>query len=636
VGAFRAHKALGLGALLLAIAVASSAQSYSVAVDTGAVVDEVNALSSAGRWNEAASLLDQALSIYPADSDLLYLRALAKAKTGASIYDALADAAAAASGSGFSRYSERDAAVLQAEFLVRLRRYDEALRILSMKALLSSSDAAVRLIRAKALALDGSRAAFVDEIRAAIERFPNDPAFPRLFLSRVTKVPYLPSERTLGELIVSRARRYAEFDPEIPVLAAPIMGDRIERENAVRAFRAAGGMSAAATLRALEYGIIDETKAINEITGGNYPLNRRDLDELVSLLRTPAALKAMIAAITSWTGWVEVDREKDAVIEERFRLTRGLVSSWELDVDQDGLFDDIAVFSDGLPVSVEIKTGEVNLKIVYSSYPEIATAEIIEGKQSRLYSFGPGIVVVSPFKMQRFIGEGREAVFIPEQTGEAMPSERYWASLALGVRTTKADGEYEDSVLNRGIVESSRGYRNGRLYSISQYQRGMIVSSKIDEDGDGRFERELSYDVSSTTGSLLTWIRIDTDGDGIFDYREQAVSPFRKEWDFDADGMIDAAQYILPDGSVRAEFSSRLDGRMDESLTVKNGRIVEFRRDGKSIALIADSNPSVTWIGKKPFDIGNNVPDGEGLYKKAGVRYRITKVGNLVFAEIVP
>jgi hypothetical protein len=63
---------------------------------------------------------------------------------------------------------------------------------------------------------------------------------------------------------------------------------------------------------------------------------------------------------------------------------------------------------------------------------------------------------------------------------------------------------------------------------------------------------------------------------------------------------------------------------------------VELRREGKSVPLTADSNPSVTWIGKKPFDIGSDVPDGEGLFRKADVRYRIVKIGSLVFAEIVP
>ncbi len=630
------HKATAFVAVLVTIVVDAGTQTGPSAAGAGAVVDAVVALSSAGRWNDAESLLDEALSIHPADSDLLYLRALAKAKNGRSLHDALADAAAARSGSGFSRYSERDAAVLQADYLVRLRRWEDALRVVTPFVHLSSSDSASRLLRAKALAGSGDRVAFIEELGAAIERFPDDPAFPRLFLSRVGKFPRTAAERSLGELIAARAWRYAEIDPEIPVLAAPLMSGRAERENAVLAFRAAGAVSAAATIRALEYGIIDEAKALNEISGGLYALRLSDLEELSSLIRTPAALEAMISAFASWTGTVEVDRDKDGEIEERFRLTRGTVSSWDRDSDQDGVFDVKASFSDGLPVSVDIQAEGMTFKAVYGVFPELATARFEEKKRSRTYSFGPGAFVFSPLHMRRFLGEGREAIYFPEPAGTGVPAERACAAAALGVRTEQSEDEYEDSVLVRGIIETSRAYRAGRLYSFTQYQRGMPVSAKIDEDGDGRFERELRYEMKDASGSVLAWIRIDTDGDGVFDYREQAVSPFRKEWDFDADGGIDAVQYILPDGSLRAEFSSRIDGRLDETVTVKNGRIVELRREGKSVPLTADSNPSVTWIGKKPFDIGSDVPDGEGLFRKADVRYRIVKIGSLVFAEIVP
>ena len=52
--------------------------------------------------------------------------------------------------------------------------------------------------------------------------------------------------------------------------------------------------------------------------------------------------------------------------------------------------------------------------------------------------------------------------------------------------------------------------------------------------------------------------------------------PFLKEWDYDGNGSVDARQFQLADGSIRKEFSSRLDGRLDEAVVVKDGKIVSL------------------------------------------------------------
>ena len=99
---------------------------------------------------------------------------------------------------------------------------------------------------------------------------------------------------------------------------------------------------------------------------------------------------------------------------------------------------------------------------------------------------------------------------------------------------------------------------------------------------------------------------------------------------------MDALQFQLADGSVEQEFSSRLDNNLDETVIVKSGKIVSLARDGVSIALIPDANPSLTWIGTKSFDLGSNLPAGEGVFSAMGKRYRLTRVGELAFAELVP
>jgi hypothetical protein len=633
-------------AALAAIAPAAASQENRSAADSSAWIGEAVDLSSSGRWTEAEDLLDEALSYLPADSDLLYLRALARVKNGRPLDGALGDLAASRNGTGFSRYSERDAALLQAELLVRERRWKEALAAVASSYPSAAVDPAYHLVRAKALAGLGEKSAYLDEIRSSMDRFPDDPSFPRLFLSRVGSVPASAAEKAVGELIVERAGRYASSDPEIPVLASPLMPYATDRENAVRAFRATGGRSPAATLRALEYGIIDEAQAASELLGGTYAVRLGDMTTLLSLLRTPAARKSTAAAVATWSGAVEADRDGDGAAEERFELSRGLVSSWRLDADQDGDFETSVAFKDGLPASVDMKSPGISLAAEYGAFPDLAAARFSDGNGSRTYAFGPGAYPFSPLGMRIFAGEGRDAIYLPEPRKAEMPSERSCALAALSVRSeaaaaapaapTPAGTEYSVSALERGIVISSRTYRGGRLYSTTDYARGALSVERIDEDGDGRFETERLYEPSAASGSVLAWARVDTDGDGAFDYREQAAFPYRKEWDYDGDGAVDAAQFLLKDGATRGEFSSRLDGRLDESVTVKDGRVSGLTRDGKPLTLTPDANPSVTWIGTKPFDLGSNLPRGEGFFKQMGKRYRLVRVGGMAFAEVVP
>ena len=77
-------------------------------------------------------------------------------------------------------------------------------------------------------------------------------------------------------------------------------------------------------------------------------------------------------------------------------------------------------------------------------------------------------------------------------------------------------------------------------------------------------------------------------------------------------------QFQLSDGSIEQQFSSRLDGRLDETLIVKDGAIVALSRNGVSLSLVADSNPQLTWIGGKSFDLGRNLPAGRGHFFRYG------------------
>jgi tetratricopeptide (TPR) repeat protein len=626
----------------LAIGIVASSGSFAFAkdeegVDTvaRALFDAARQAASVGDWKSATAYLGEAESRNPLDSDVLYLGALAKVKQGLPFADALGDLNASLAADRFLYYRTRDASNLKAEILVREGRWQEALDALGPSSPASAVDPSFLQIRARAYAGMGNIDAFVAELREAFARFPDDPSFPRLFLSRAGKVPFSEASRELGKTILSRLSRYSTVDPELPVLAAPLMADISARRDAVLAFRAAGGSSPAATLRALEYGIVDEAAAAKEFLSGPGPIELRDLGSLLALAGSPAGRDEVVSALAAWSGKVESDSDGDGIAEASFSVDKGLVTDWAFDSRREGMEDERGAFVEGLPSSITLYRGDVEIDVAYSAYPAVASVAFVEKTVKRGFSFSPEAFVFAPVAMRPFAGEGKSAIYFPSPNPVDDPTETSCAARALSVAVDSGTSR-EVTLLDKGTPLSSTTYRDGRLYSTTSYQAGRPVLEKADVDGDGRFETERGFYVRPDGSSDIAWVRIDSAGDGVFDYYEQTVFPFRKEWDFDRDGLVDAVQFQLSDGSIEQQFSSRLDGRLDESLVVKGGTIVALSRNGVSLALVPDSNPQLTWIGRKSFDLGRNLPAGEGLFSGMGMRYRLTRIGDRAFAELIP
>jgi hypothetical protein len=639
----------GLGSALAAFLAASIAMFPSSALcqspkDNSAVakalLEEAREASGLGEWERAAACLDEAVVQAPGNSDILYLRALASVRRAKPFAEALGDLDAALGTGRFQLYSRREASVLKAELLVRERRWKSALDALGSPASENEIDPAYGLIRAKALVGMGEGPGFTDQIENCLRRFPNDVSFARLFMAHAGKIPSSEKARALGELILGRVSSYASADPEFPVVAAPLMRDLSSRRDAVLAYRAMGGASSKATLRALEYGILDEAAASAELLSGKYPVSLEDLSALLALAGSPDGRSAVQSAIASWTGEVLVDADSDGIYEARFDLDKGSVRGWSLDSRQSGFVDEKADFSEGLPKELKLSRDGLDIEVKYDTYP---AASIIafdrKGTVSR-YAFGPGGFAFAPLEMRPFAGSGKDSIYFPYAQGATDPSERACAAVALSVENVEGN-KRELVTLNRGLPVSAVTFVDERLFSERSYEKGHPVLERVDADGDGRFETERIFEPEKGARGeegpwRVAWIRSDLDGDGVYEYREQTVFPFLKEWDYEGNGNVDARRENLSDGSVRESFSSRLDGRLDEEIVVKDDKIVSIARNGVRLALIPDSDPRLTWIGEKKFDLGSELPSGEGIFTHMGKRYRLIRIGALAFAELIP
>jgi hypothetical protein len=648
--------AAGLRAALLAALMACSASSFargeaSPSAAGGpasaarpavarALLDEARQAAGIGDWGSAAACLDEAAAQDPGDADVLYLRALAAVKRGLPYAPALGDLDAALGTGRFAYYSRRDASVLKAELLVRERRWKEGLDALGIPGSESVADPAYRLVRARALAGMGDARGFALELGEDLRRFPDDSAFARLFLARAGAVPPSEQARALGDTILGRLPRYAAADPELQVLAAPLMPSLAARRDAVLAYRASGGRSAKASLRALEYGLLDEAAASSELLSGSSPVALEDLASLLALAGSPAGRLSVLSALSAWSGEVLVDADSDGIYEGRFSLAKGLVREWSRDSRQEGIVDARASFLEGLPTAITLDRPGVEIEIEYSTYPAASTISFARKGERRSYAFGPEAFPFAPLAMRPFGDSGKDSMSFPHPLDPPDPSERACAASALSVETASGD-DREVVLLEKGLPISAVAYTGGRILSRRSYENGRPVLERVDADGDGRFETEKGFvregaDQGADGAWKVAWIRSDSDGDGVFEYFEQTVFPFLKEWDYDGNGSVDARQSRLADGSMREEFSSRLDGRMDEEVVVREGRIISFSRNGARIDLIPDANRQLTWIGRKPFDLGQGLPGQDGIFSHMGKRYRLIRIGAFAFAELIP
>ena len=620
------------------LGVAAAAQSAVTAQPSiaRAFLDEARLRADEGDWAGAASLLKEAEESDGTDSDVRYLSALAALRNGAAPAVSIAELDAAVAANRFAYYNLRDALSLKAELLVRSGRYTEALDALRGIPL----DADARWIRCRAFLGLNDRGSFDAEIGAALAAFPDDPRFPRVFLERyggaagTAAASHL--EISLGDTILSRVARYALLDPEMPVLAAPIMADQTARRDSVLAYRASGGKSARATLLALEYGIIDEKAACAELFSGAYPLTLDDVLRALDLARNDAERSAVGAALDGYNGALSI---RDAGgVQETAQLQSGRARQWSRSSDDErGHIAYAATLADEAPQSFELSQPGSAMRVTFAAYPYCAAISFTEASTSTEYSFAPEALSYAPIVMRAILGQGEARRFIPVASADPPPTEAACAASALAITLTSSDGkERQVTSMDRGIPQRRETWKDGRLYAVLAFDKGHPTVERVDTDGDGRYETERIYGGSDAASPSVVAVRIDTKGTGIFDYREQLVPPYKKEWDFDDDGSIDAIQSLEPDGSVLRQFSTKMNGSFDETMTIRDDKILSLTRNGRKPALIADRNPLVTWIGEKPFNLGSNVPSGEGVFTVMNKRIRIVRVGTQVFAEIVP
>lgn len=607
-------------------------------------------------WPLVRNLAEIGLELDGANSDLRYLAAQSLLGLGEGAAAALPELEAGLEADRFVRYFPRQALLLKAKLLQETHRFAEALQTLSPPGPEAPFESDYFLIRAKAFYGLGRPGEARRQIAEGSRRFPLDPRFARLFFEREAAPP-AEDARSLGDYFLRRLPELSETDAEMPLLAQGFIPDATRRRDLLLGFRAQGGGSGRSTILALEAGLLSPTAAVGEFFRTALPLRLGELEDLSRALESDPDHGGLASLLAGLDGILEADRDGDGIPDEKARYAAGSLQSWGLDADQDGRDELELSFREGLPVSALIRQGMIAIEVAYSVYPWIESLRFSDLSPARLmgspvaevdrpsprrYRFGPEILGYRPLDLLPFPGP-LASFYLPRPVPAAVPLEQ--AALVAALEVRRVLPEYEELVfLDHGIPLRRERYREGRLFARLEYRQGLAQTELLDLDGDGRFEVLRRYAGEGGEATLhgdgddaIVSVSVDADGDGFAEYQESFRPPFRKQWDYNGDGLSDAVETKTEDGFLRREFSSRLDGELDEVLIFEpGGRLISAEREGESLVLVPDANPRLRWIGEKPFDLGSNLPASEGVYRYMGRRYRLIVVGSEAFAELIP
>jgi tetratricopeptide (TPR) repeat protein len=552
-------------------------------------LDQARLQVSAGAWSQAAALLERSLEFFPEYSEacLLQARLALREQEGTRAgRDWLARALASGT---WTVTDPRQASTELAAVLVRTRRFAEVRPVLA-----SLSDGAsgpglgawgnpdAALLWGRALLGLGDPSAASRHLELALARYPRDP---RLYLELARARQAL--RQTAGALeVLSRGQRALPGSPELTLAAARVERDRLRRLELLEEYSRRGGNNPAAAALALSLRPRNPASWQEHFLAWGGTAAARPLADLLALYRTPP--QPLLAAVQGYSGPRILDEDEDGFYEERYELQDGGLRGWVLDRDQDGIADVRVRFEAGLPQSLEAG----GLEYRYSSYPWLDGITARDERGLRIYELPP-----YRERLVLFAGSPPFGSALLRLSSGRWPAEAAVARLASAMRETSTGLEGPErrySLLGGQVVRLEEAPdSSGRYGRVVEYSRGQPAAGRRDLDRDGIFEVSESY-----AGGQLSGLSMDRDGDGRPEYWERyGPEGSRHFWDYDGDGQADSRELQSGDSLVR-EFTSRRDGVFDAAAVFRGGRLVEFRRGGRTLPVTPSSAAGLYWLGR--------------------------------------
>lgn len=574
----------------------------------------VNAAAAYRALERAASLLneqrfEQALfeaslgtTYDPLMADFPYIEALALSGQEAPRADILARVEVSLSdGLAWRSFDRREAVRLCARLYAETLRYADALALLDTIPDDLNADADhIRL-----LSLYGLKR-FDDAIalaRQSLERWPFDSRFAEAFLRVELANPPDAARLDLARTITSRLYLWQEDRPELLLLAVPYERTADSRERNIRMYRnmmrqdtETAYFRALAAVLALEYGLIPEKSAVEEVMNLSATgIPRELLFSMEPLLVTESVRKGFLERLAGFDGILVHDRNNDGITDSRVRYRMGRPVYAEFDTSQNG-YPGLTVTAE-LGEPAEIMLVHESMEIMYDMYPSVARVR----RDGKNYTMRPQALKWGPVRWQRneSIPEGFYYLTIQDRIEPL--TERMLIGAAVyysePMRDTP-DGEVR-FVLENSVPVMSEQRTGNVLYSRTTYRSGRPVQTLRDSNEDGYFETRVQYDDAGA----ITEIAIDQNANRTFEYQEQYTSDGTtvKKWDTDENGVFEIEWEISSGGMEKSRWIHPVNGRPVEAV-IEKGQPRSVKYGTVSRPVIADSFNDIQWIGRIPPD----------------------------------
>jgi len=531
--------------------------------------------AEAGRWQDAEAILSGAVDYAGEVSDLSYLLALARLKLGRPVGSALEAVRRGLLVSRWDLYSVEKARLLEAECLIRVRAFGDALRSLGS----AGYGAEVDYLSLLALRGQSDMHAYRSLMAAALANHPRDTRFPALLFKDAAKGPPSGEVLRLVDSALKGLYFLAETDPSLVLSAQAFLRDTEERKRLVASYRATPAPDPLSIPIAIELGLLDELEGIEELFSGSL-ISLSLLGSIHSTLRSEDSRSFFGVRANSFSGSILEDRDDDGWIESSAVYASGRLESYAHDADQDGIPELELVFSRDLPVrgslvfEISGYTGEnlsgvgghstdsgslpsrpvdaggpERLHLEWERYPYLERAE----SGSTMYYFGPASFPYSPVQLIPLYS-GLPAATprfpVPDFVSPRM-TERSLVSFALALeRKGKfAADSVERIQFSKGTPWKAVERSGGHIIAETDYRNGHPLERRLDLDADGHFETLQRFTASDPEPDES---ETDLDGDGIVEYRERLLEDGRMErsWDHDSDGTWDRVETAEPDSGI--------------------------------------------------------------------------------------
>ncbi len=523
--------------------------------------------------DEAFLLAGRGLGFDDTSSDLHYLRAVAGAGQQERTLSARSHLETALALDSWRLVDRQDGIRSLLSVVMRIGDYQYAEELLPLLTLRRPVD---YRLAAQVLRVAGAFTE-ADEVFSRGRRlYPHDVGLFRFALSldRVAE----PAEREWLDRNVSREDDYLAALLDFILLSSSVA----ERRELLDRYFSSGGDHPVAFGAAVETAVLEAAGSGRPGTGSATSAIRRFIEAEAHRDRTALRLAGQSVlgtpeetllqeAVSSFSGTVIEDANRDSFVEGRFEVRNGRLVSWEIDRDTDGVPEWRVHFESGIPTEAEYGLPGVSFRVTYFDYPEVVAVTFYDLPGQPTYHLLPGsteFFLVSPAQI-RGVEPLELLTSLRVAESPSLLSPRLVAESAYLVDLHDDDG----SLGTRIVVDGSAPVRrfddttgSGRIDYVLDYENGIPVAGVRDPDEDGYFELTEQY----FDGELVLLL-VDEDDDFVIEYTEvpggvTEGSPAVYSWDLDGDGLVDIQEIVRQQDSLLGAFPSSAAGVFDVTL----------------------------------------------------------------------